>query len=82
MCTARVPEHTSKLQAPDSSEILHRVANQKIEVCTALVLEHSDELNVLATNRLDDRFDASPAIVGDQLFLRGKQRLYCLSDVR
>jgi len=49
---------------------------------TSLVLKHGNELNVLATNRLDDRFDASPAIVGDQLFLRGKQRLYCISDVQ
>lgn len=49
---------------------------------TSLVLEHGNELNVLATNRLDDRFDASPAIVGNQLFLRGKQRLYCVSEAR
>jgi len=46
---------------------------------TSVVLEHGSELKVLATNKLDDRFDASPAIAGDQLFLRGKQRLYCLA---
>jgi outer membrane protein assembly factor BamB len=49
---------------------------------TSLVLEHGHELMVLATNRLDDRFDASPAIVGDQLFLRGKERLYCIKEAR
>jgi outer membrane protein assembly factor BamB len=33
---------------------------------------------VLATNKLDDRFDASPAIVGDAIFLRGREHLYCI----
>ena len=49
---------------------------------TTLVLEHSDEFKVLATNRLDDRIDASPAIAGDRLFLRSKSRLYCISESR
>jgi outer membrane protein assembly factor BamB len=34
---------------------------------------------VLATNKLDDRFDASPALVGKEIFLRGRQFLYCIS---
>jgi outer membrane protein assembly factor BamB len=45
----------------------------------AVVLRKTDNLEVLATNRLDDGFDASPAIVGNQMFLRGRQSLYCLS---
>lgn len=49
---------------------------------TTLVLEHGDEFKVLATNRLDDRIDASPAIAGDRLFLRSKSRLYCISESR
>ena len=47
-----------------------------------LVLKKSKQLEVLATNTLDDRFDASPAAVGKELFLRGKQNLYCLSQAR
>ena len=43
-----------------------------------LVLERTDSLKVLAVNRLDDGIDASPAIVGNQLFLRGEKHLYCL----
>jgi len=43
-----------------------------------LVLRHGDTLDVLATNRLDDDIDASPAIAGKQLFLRGRKSLYCL----
>lgn len=43
-----------------------------------LVLRRSRELEVLAENQLDDRFDASPALAGRQLFLRGSEYLYCI----
>ena len=46
---------------------------------TTLVLKRSAEFEELATNRLDERFDASPALAGDQLFLRGAKHLYCIS---
>ena len=45
----------------------------------ALVLKKGDKVEVLATNKLNDRFDASPAAVGKELFLRGKQSLYCIA---
>lgn len=45
----------------------------------ALVLKKSDKVEVLAANKLSDKFDASPAIVGKELFLRGKQYLYCIA---
>ncbi len=45
-----------------------------------LVLERGDEFKVLATNKLDEGTDASPAIAGNQLFLRGRTHLYCLSS--
>jgi outer membrane protein assembly factor BamB len=45
----------------------------------AVVLKKSPKLEVLATNRLDDGFDASPAAVGRDLFLRGRESLYCLA---
>jgi outer membrane protein assembly factor BamB len=47
---------------------------------TTLVLKHGDKLEVLATNRLDDPIDASPAMVGKQLFLRGEKYLYCIEE--
>jgi len=47
-----------------------------------LVLERGREMKVLATNRLDDRFHASPALAGKQLFLRGQRFLYCLEEGR
>lgn len=46
----------------------------------ALVLRNADTLQVLATNKLEDGFDASPAPVGRDLFLRGRENLYCLSE--
>lgn len=45
-----------------------------------LVLKHDKEFRVLATNKLEDSFHASPALVGNQIFLRGRRFLYCLSE--
>ena len=45
---------------------------------TTLVLERGREFKILATNHLDEGVDASPALVGNQLFLRGKSHLYCI----
>jgi outer membrane protein assembly factor BamB len=47
---------------------------------TTLVINKSEKLEPLAANKLDDRFDASPAIVGKELFLRGQENLYCLAE--
>ena len=46
---------------------------------TSVVLAYGSEYKVLAVNKLDDQFDASPAIAGDELFLRGHKYLYCLA---
>ncbi len=47
---------------------------------TTLVLKQGDRLEVLATNRLGETIDASPAAVGKQLFLRGEKNLYCIEE--
>ncbi len=47
---------------------------------TTVVLKAGREFEVLATNVLDDGFDASPALAGKDLLLRGRTHLYCLSD--
>jgi outer membrane protein assembly factor BamB len=44
------------------------------------VLRHGDALDVLAVNRLDDGFDASPVAVGRTLYLRGRRHLYALQE--
>ena len=43
-----------------------------------LVIRNSPTFEVLATNRLSEEIDASPAIAGNQIFLRGKKNLYCI----
>ena len=35
---------------------------------------------VLATNTLDDDFDASPALAGDDMYLRGNKYLYAIAE--
>lgn len=45
-----------------------------------LVLKHGEEFEVLATNKLDDEFRASAALVEGQMLLRGSQYLYCIEE--
>jgi len=47
---------------------------------TTVVLEHGTDPQLLATNRLDEPIDASPALVGTQLFLRGSKHVYCIEE--
>jgi len=47
---------------------------------TTAVIKNADAIDVLATNVLDDRIDASPAVVGKEIFLRGHQHLYCIAE--
>ncbi len=44
-----------------------------------LVITH-DEPEPLALNRLDDSFNASAAVAGDTIFLRGEEHLYALAE--
>lgn len=43
---------------------------------TTLVLKHGPAFEVLAANRLDEGADASPVLVGKELYLRGTKSLY------
>lgn len=45
---------------------------------TTVVIKDAPQLEVVATNVLNDPIDASPAAVGTQLFLRSRTHLYCL----
>ena len=47
---------------------------------TTLVIRHGSRFEVLATNTLDDGFDASPALVDNELYLRGNRYLYCIAE--
>jgi outer membrane protein assembly factor BamB len=47
---------------------------------TAVVVKHGPTLDIVATNKLEDRFDASPALVDREIYLRGYKNLYCLAE--
>lgn len=47
---------------------------------TTFVLKKGETFELLATNKLDDGVDASPAIVEDELYLRGNKHLYCIAE--
>ena len=47
---------------------------------TTIVARHTDELEILATNTLDDPIDASPAAVGETLYLRSDRNLYAIRN--
>jgi outer membrane protein assembly factor BamB len=44
-----------------------------------MVIRHGPIFEVLATNTLDDGFDASPALVDNEIYLRGNRHLYCIA---
>ena len=47
---------------------------------TVNVVQHGPDFTIIAENTLDDSFNASPAIVGSELYLRGGQYLYCIAE--
>ena len=44
------------------------------------VLKNGDDFEVVAVNKLDDDIDCSMAIVGDEIYLKGKKYLYCIAE--
>lgn len=59
-------------------------AGDKIYFCSregvVVVVKHGPTGEVLAVNDLGETIDASPAIVGDQMFLRTESHLYCIEQ--
>lgn len=47
---------------------------------TTLVIKHGPSFEVLAENVLDDGFDASPALVEGEIYLRGYRYLYSIGE--
>lgn len=45
-----------------------------------LVLKDASTYEVVAKNKLSDRIDASPVMLGKELFLRGHEFLYCIAE--
>lgn len=49
------------------------------ETGLTVVLKAGPEFEVLATNKLDETFWSSVAVVGENLLLRGVDHLYCIT---
>jgi outer membrane protein assembly factor BamB len=47
---------------------------------TTVVIKDSDELNIVATNSLDEFIGGTPAVVDKELFIRGEKHLYCIAE--
>jgi outer membrane protein assembly factor BamB len=47
---------------------------------TVIVLKDATKFEVVATNTLNERIDASPVMLGKELFLRGHEHLYCIAE--
>ena len=45
---------------------------------TTIVLERGSNIKVIAINKLNETFYASPAIVDDAIYLRGNKHLFCI----
>jgi outer membrane protein assembly factor BamB len=46
-----------------------------------LVLRNSPKYEVIGKNTLDDGFDASPALVGNMMYMRGYKNLYAINGI-
>ena len=45
-----------------------------------VVISDSNEFKVLATNSLGEGIDATPAIVGNEMFIRSAKHLFCIAE--
>src|SRR5260370_22815367 len=71
----RLPNQTSFYSSPVAAAGRIYLVDQQ---GTTLGLQQINKLEVFARNQLDEHFDATPALVGRQLFLRGEKFLYCI----
>lgn len=59
-------------------------ANGNVYFCSregqTLVIKHGKTFEVVATNDLGETIDSSPAIVGDEIFIRGEKHLFCIAE--
>jgi len=59
-------------------------ANGNVYFCSregvTLVLKHGKTFEVIATNDLGETIDSSPAIVGNEIFIRGEKHLFCIAE--
>jgi outer membrane protein assembly factor BamB len=47
---------------------------------TTVVIKDADAFDIVATNSVGETVDATPAPVGNQLFIRGEKHLFCIAE--
>ncbi len=47
---------------------------------TTVVIKDSEQLEIIASNSVGETVDATPAPVDDELFIRGEDHLFCISE--
>jgi outer membrane protein assembly factor BamB len=75
--TARLPSPQTIKASPTASKDKIYIACESGDV---VVIKPGPQLEVIATNKHDEFFVASPAIAGNELFLRGDKHLYCIAE--
>ena len=73
----RLPDMSSIYASPVAAQ--DRIYISSREGVT-LVIKPAKQLEIIATNKLDETIDASPAIVGKDLIIRTESSLYCISE--
>ena len=72
-----------RLDGPEGAYASLVGADQRVYVVgrngTAAVIKRGPEFELLASNVLDDSFTASPALAGNEIYLRGHKYLYCIA---
>jgi hypothetical protein len=73
---------TWKMSIPGTGHSSPIVWGNRVFVTTAVaecyIVKPGPEFEILAVNKLDEVFCASPAVSAGRLFLRGRKHLYCI----
>lgn len=82
--TGKVLYQTQRLPSPQTIKASPTASKDKIYIACesgdVVVIKPGPQLEVIATNKHDEFFVASPVIAGDELFLRGDKHLYCITE--
>jgi len=76
----------TKQQLPEMKDVYASLvgANENVycvgRTGVTCVLKNADTFEVVSTNKLDDGIDCTPAIVDNEIILKGKQYMYCIAE--
>jgi outer membrane protein assembly factor BamB len=71
----RIPDLSSTYASPVAAGGVVYLTDRSGKIIT---IKDSEKLEILSVNSLDEPVDATPALVGEQIFIRGEKSLYCI----